>query len=175
MKGSIRPQVHKQKAVGGKSKTCAWLSLRVQEMAKDIWAVLHVRSFQLLVLQVSMQWPAGMWCRACKSSTSVLSASKVSGEDAVKPGMDVSRVSCHALQGVVGSMPWVALGFNTLYLQLLGFSDMRAAVLQALFLLGASLGSFGGGYVGETAPPATGYSSSFGGAFKIGSAGRAGI
>ena len=46
-------------------------------------------------------------------------------------------------------MPWVALGFNTLYLQLLGFSDMRAAALQALFLLGVSLGSFGGGYIGE--------------------------
>ena len=62
----------------------------------------------------------------------------------------------YALQGVVGSMPWVALGFNTLYLQLLGFSDMRAAMLQALFLLGASLGSFGGGYIGETVWPMTG-------------------
>ena len=59
-------------------------------------------------------------------------------------------------------MPWVAVGFNTLYLQLLGFSDMRAAVLQALFLLGASLGSFGGGYVGEIASPMTGYSDSSG-------------
>ena len=53
-------------------------------------------------------------------------------------------------------MPWVALGFNTLYLQLLGFSDIRAATLQALFLLGVSLGSFGGGYIGETGRPMTG-------------------
>ena len=63
------------------------------------------------------------------------------------------RVYCHAPQGVVGSMPWVALGFNTLYLQLLGFSDMKAAILRALFLLGVSLGSFGGGYIGEAAYP----------------------
>ena len=49
----------------------------------------------------------------------------------------------------------MALGFSTLYLQLLGFSDMRAAVLQALFLLGVSLGSFGGGYIGETVYPMT--------------------
>lgn len=50
----------------------------------------------------------------------------------------------------------MALGFNTLYLQLLGFSDIRAATLQALFLLGVSLGSFGGGYIGETGRPMTG-------------------
>lgn len=49
----------------------------------------------------------------------------------------------------------MALGFNTLYLQLLGFSDMRAATLQALFLLGVSLGSFGGGYIGEIVFPVT--------------------
>ena len=68
-------------------------------------------------------------------------------------------------------MPWVALGFNTLYLQLLGFSDMRAAVLQALFLLGVALGSFGGGYIGETANHMTAYSSFSGEAYSIGSAG----
>lgn len=71
------------------------------------------------------------------------------------PCMDKGAVY-HAPQGVVGSMPWVALGFNTLYLQLLGFSDMRAAILQALFLLGFSLGSFGGSYIGETVYPMTG-------------------
>ena len=72
-------------------------------------------------------------------------------------------------------MPWVALGFNTLYLQLLGFSDMRAAVLQALFLLGVSLGSFGGGYIGETADSSTVHSSCSGGARRTASAGGASI
>ena len=48
-------------------------------------------------------------------------------------------------------MSWVSLGFMTLYLQLLGFSDMTTAMLVALFSLGAALGSLGGGYIGELA------------------------
>lgn len=48
----------------------------------------------------------------------------------------------------MGTMPWVAMGFTTLYLQLLGFSDIKAATLVALFGLGCALGSFGGGYIG---------------------------
>ena len=55
-------------------------------------------------------------------------------------------------QGVVGTMPWVAMGFMTLYLQLLGFTDMHAALLVALFSLGGALGSFGGGYIGASTP-----------------------
>ena len=46
-------------------------------------------------------------------------------------------------------MPWVAMGFSTLYLQLLGFSDLNSAILVATFSFGCSLGSFGGGYIGE--------------------------
>lgn len=49
----------------------------------------------------------------------------------------------------MGTMPWVALGFTTLYLQLLGFKDMNAAILVAVFQLGCAIGSFGGGYIGE--------------------------
>ena len=38
------------------------------------------------------------------------------------------------MQGIVGSIPWTALVFFTLYLQLLGMSDFAASVLMALFL-----------------------------------------
>ena len=48
-------------------------------------------------------------------------------------------------------MPWVAMGFSTLYLQLLGFSDLHSAILVAIFSFGCSLGSFGGGYIGMAA------------------------
>ena len=47
-------------------------------------------------------------------------------------------------------MPWVALGFSTLYLQLLGFSDLNAAILVAVFSFGCAIGSFGGGYIGDS-------------------------
>ena len=50
-------------------------------------------------------------------------------------------------------MPWVAMGFSTLYLQLLGFSDLQSAILVAIFSFGTSLGSFGGGYIGATVVP----------------------
>ena len=45
-------------------------------------------------------------------------------------------------------MPWIALGWLTLYLQLLGFSDLAAAVLNALLALGCALGSYCGGLLG---------------------------
>lgn len=38
------------------------------------------------------------------------------------------------MQGIVGSIPWTALVFFTLYLQLLGMTDFAASVLMALFL-----------------------------------------
>ena len=38
------------------------------------------------------------------------------------------------MQGIVGSIPWTALVFFTLYLQLLGMTDLAASVLMALFL-----------------------------------------
>ena len=52
------------------------------------------------------------------------------------------------MQGIVGTMPWIALGWLTLYLQLVGFSDLAAAVLNALMALGCALGSYGGGLLG---------------------------
>ena len=52
-------------------------------------------------------------------------------------------------------MPWIALGWLTLYLQLVGFSDLAAAVLNALMALGCALGSYGGGLLGAAVPIST--------------------
>ncbi len=54
-------------------------------------------------------------------------------------------------QGIVGSVPWTALVFLTLYLQLLGMSDFAASMLMALFLGSTALGGLLGGYVGDVA------------------------
>ena len=35
------------------------------------------------------------------------------------PGLKLLR----AMQGIVGGMPWIAMGYITMFLQLLGFSD----------------------------------------------------
>ena len=41
---------------------------------------------------------------------------------------------CPPAQGIVGTTPWLALVFLTLYLQLLGMQDWVASLLLALFL-----------------------------------------
>lgn len=43
-------------------------------------------------------------------------------------------------QGILGTTPWLALVFSTLYLQLLGFSDLQASVLVAIFLASNAAG-----------------------------------
>ncbi|BDA49896.1 probable quinolone resistance protein NorA at N-terminal half [Coccomyxa sp. Obi] len=53
------------------------------------------------------------------------------------------------LQGVVGGMPWTAMGYFTMWLQLLGFSNVPAAALTALFWGGTALGNFVGGAAGD--------------------------
>jgi MFS family permease len=55
------------------------------------------------------------------------------------------------LQGIVGSMPWTAMGFSTLYLQSSGFTDLKAAVVASCFSLGCALGSALGGVLGDAA------------------------
>jgi hypothetical protein len=55
------------------------------------------------------------------------------------------------LQGILGSTPWNALVFLTVYLQLIGFSDFDAALINSFFLAGAALGGVLGGVVGDWA------------------------
>jgi len=54
-------------------------------------------------------------------------------------------------QGIVGSAPWNALVWNTLYLQLLGFTDFQASLIASLFLAGTALGGLIGGLLGDWA------------------------
>ena len=55
------------------------------------------------------------------------------------------------LQGIVGTTPWSALVFLTLYFQLLGMSDFMASILMAIFLAANAAGGLFGGYVGDWA------------------------
>jgi MFS family permease len=55
------------------------------------------------------------------------------------------------LQGIVGTTPWSALVFLTLYFQLLGMSDLMSSILMAIFLAANAAGGLLGGYVGDWA------------------------
>ena len=46
-------------------------------------------------------------------------------------------------------MPWNAIAFFTLWLQLLGFSDWHASALTAAFYGATSAGAFLGGAIGD--------------------------
>lgn len=64
---------------------------------------------------------------------------------------DMAWLSSAALQGVMGSIPWNALLFFTLYLQLIGMSDLSASMLVSLFFGAVALGNLLGGWVGDRA------------------------
>lgn len=51
------------------------------------------------------------------------------------------------LQGIVGSLPWNAMVFFTLWFQLIGFQDYTASFLMSTFTLGCAFGGVVGGYV----------------------------
>lgn len=55
------------------------------------------------------------------------------------------------MQGVIGSIPWTALVFLTLYMQLIGMSDFHASMLMSMFLGAYGLGNLIGGSVGDAA------------------------
>eukprot|EP00884_Botryococcus_braunii_P002276 jgi/Botrbrau1/12049/Bobra.0295s0005.1 len=55
------------------------------------------------------------------------------------------------LQGIVGNIPGTALGFVTLYVQLLGLSDMAAGLMVALGMAANAVGGLLGGWLGDLA------------------------
>lgn len=53
------------------------------------------------------------------------------------------------LQGIVGMMPWVAMGNWPTYLQLLGFSDGKAGMIASMLTLGTAFGCQLAGFLGD--------------------------
>ncbi|KAK9786693.1 hypothetical protein WJX73_003542 [Symbiochloris irregularis] len=85
-------------------------------------------------------------------------ADKAAGEGSFWQLLKETRTICTVptfviiiTQGIMGSMPWNALVFFTLYLQLLGMSDAAASGLMAVFLGGTAVGGLLGGWVGDKA------------------------
>lgn len=115
---------------------------QLRAVAREVAAVLRIPTFRLIVAQVGAGlgrawracagWRRGAHraklCIPCSGPTAAgLLASWDQSTGAPPPP---------CTQGVAGSVPWSALVFLTLYLQLLGMSDAQASSLVALFLLG---------------------------------------
>ncbi|XP_049383107.1 uncharacterized protein LOC125847539 [Solanum stenotomum] len=68
---------------------------------------------------------------------------------AMKAVMKVKTFQFIVLQGLVGSLPWTAMVFFTLWFELIGFDHNSAAALVSLFAAGCAIGSFFGGVVAD--------------------------
>ncbi|VWU49216.1 pantothenate transporter, putative [Hepatocystis sp. ex Piliocolobus tephrosceles] len=53
------------------------------------------------------------------------------------------------LEGFTGTIPWLALSFNTMFFQYCGLSDLQAAVITGCLLIGSALGGVIGGHFGD--------------------------
>ncbi|KVH92325.1 Major facilitator superfamily, partial [Cynara cardunculus var. scolymus] len=68
---------------------------------------------------------------------------------ATKAVMKVQTFQIIVLQGLVGSLPWTAMVFFTMWFELIGFDHQKAATLLSLFGAGCSFGSLLGGIIGD--------------------------
>lgn len=55
------------------------------------------------------------------------------------------------VQGIVGSIPWSAMVYLTLYFQLMGMTDFAASLQMSLLLGSTAVGGLLGGWVGDKA------------------------
>nr|XP_043616251.1 uncharacterized protein LOC122588192 [Erigeron canadensis] len=68
---------------------------------------------------------------------------------AMKLVIKVKTFQIIVLQGVVGSFPWTAMVFFTMWFELIGFDNQKAAALVSLFGIGTAFGSLLGGIIAD--------------------------
>nr|XP_043616726.1 multidrug resistance protein 2-like [Erigeron canadensis] len=68
---------------------------------------------------------------------------------AMQAVMKIQTFQIIVLQGLVGSLPWTAMVFFTMWFQLIGFDHQKAATLLSLFGAGCSFGSLLGGIIAD--------------------------
>ncbi|CAD6245025.1 unnamed protein product [Miscanthus lutarioriparius] len=52
-------------------------------------------------------------------------------------------------QGIAGSIPWSALNFSAMWLELVGFTNWETSVITGLYLFATALGALFGGLIGD--------------------------
>ncbi|XP_058080466.1 uncharacterized protein LOC131228666 [Magnolia sinica] len=68
---------------------------------------------------------------------------------AMKAVMKVQTFQIIVLQGIVGSLPWTAMVFFTMWFELIGFDHNSTAALLSLFAIGCAMGSLLGGLIAD--------------------------
>ncbi|KAF8821766.1 transporter, major facilitator family protein, partial [Cardiosporidium cionae] len=67
----------------------------------------------------------------------------------VSESLLIPSVIVVAAEGVLGTIPWSAFSFNTMYFQYCGMSDVQAAFITGSLLVGAAFGGVIGGRLGD--------------------------
>ncbi|KAK1651953.1 hypothetical protein QYE76_069758 [Lolium multiflorum] len=83
--------------------------------------------------------------------TSKMTTAKVAKE-LIMEARDVMRVPTFQIlvaQGVAGSVPWSALSFAVMWLELVGFTHWQTTVITNLNVLAGALGALFSGYIGD--------------------------
>ncbi|KAJ3670202.1 hypothetical protein LUZ60_010526 [Juncus effusus] len=68
---------------------------------------------------------------------------------AMRSVMKVQTFQIIVLQGIVGSLPWTAIVFFTMWFELIGFDNKSSAALNSLFSIGCATGSLLGGLIAD--------------------------
>ncbi|XP_059456079.1 uncharacterized protein LOC132186235 isoform X1 [Corylus avellana] len=69
--------------------------------------------------------------------------------EAMKTVTKVKTFQIIVLQGIVGSLPWTAMVFFTMWFELIGFDHNSTATLISLFAIGCATGSLVGGLIAD--------------------------
>lgn len=68
---------------------------------------------------------------------------------ATKSVIKVQTFQVIVLQGIIGSLPWTAMVFFTMWFELIGFDNNTSATLLSLFAIGCAMGSLIGGSIAD--------------------------
>lgn len=106
------------------------------------------------VAVVSVGLGALMWLFAADPRAKSKTAASA-GEEARELLRDARRVlgvptfQIIVAQGIAGSIPWSALNFSAMWLELVGFTHWETSVITGLYLFATALGALFGGIVGD--------------------------
>ncbi|CAO2210880.1 unnamed protein product [Urochloa humidicola] len=105
------------------------------------------------VAAVSVALGALMWLFAAdpratsKSKPAAASATELLG--GARRVLAVPTFQIIVAQGIAGSIPWSALNFSAMWLELVGFTHWQTSVITGLYLFATALGALFGGVIGD--------------------------
>ncbi|SBS81936.1 pantothenate transporter, putative (PAT) [Plasmodium ovale curtisi] len=67
----------------------------------------------------------------------------------LKDSLSKKSIIIILLEGFTGTIPWLALSFNTMFFQYCGLSDLQAAIITGFLLIGSAIGGVIGGHFGD--------------------------